>query len=115
VGVGVGVARGAAGALARGWGPVADPVVGRVWVGVGAGTVLTTGGGVAGRVTVEPGLGARLKVSSPGIKLGVGVGVGAGALCAHTGATTPTETINGSVIARTWRAANLVIIPTQLP
>ncbi|MES1970942.1 MAG: hypothetical protein V4472_00680 [Pseudomonadota bacterium] len=37
-------------------------------VGVGDGTVRTTGGGVAGRVTVEPGPGCRLKLSRPGTR-----------------------------------------------
>ena len=109
--VGVGVARGTGVALALGWGVGAE----RVGVGVGVGTVLTTGGGVACRVTVEPAPGARLKFSRPGIRFGVGAGVGAGALCAQAGAMAPPHIINGSVIARTWRAANLDIIPTSLP
>lgn len=111
--VGVGVARGTGVALALGWGVGAERV--GAGVGVGVGTVLTTGGGVACRVTVEPALGARLKFSRPGIRFGVGAGVGAGALCAQPGAMAPAEIINGSVIARTWRAANLDIIPTSLP
>jgi hypothetical protein len=96
-------------------------------VGVGVGTVRTTGGGVAGRVTVEPGPGVRLKFSRPGIRFGVragvgdgvgigtGVGVGVGVVCAHAGAAMPTTVIIGSVNARTRRAANLLIIPTLLP
>ncbi len=75
-GVGVGVARGTGVALACGCGRT----TGRADVGVdvGVGTVRTTGGGVAGRLTVVPGPGCKLKFSRPGIRFGSGVGLGVG-------------------------------------
>ena len=96
----------------------------RAGVGAGVGNVRTTGGAtgweVAGRGTVDPPLGGRLKCSSPGTRAGLGAGVGAGVgwlVWAHSEpvadvAATPRSSIEQ---ARTRRAAFLVIIPTRLP
>jgi len=94
---------------------------------VGAGSVRTTGGGPevaggvwAGRVTLDPGPGCKLKCSSPGTSAGLGAGVGAGVgwlVWPQAGPVAVTIAALSISIeqARTRRAAFLVIVPTRLP
>ena len=91
----------------------------------------TTGGGPevaggvwAGRVTRDPGLGCKLKCSSPGTSEGLGAGVGAGVgwlVWPQAGPVADTVAVTIAALsisieqARTRRAAFLVIVPTRLP